>query len=154
MVIGLSMKLSIIGILLTLVSSAVFAGLLSEKPVTWQPIVGQPKSTAKSFFDRNSLKTTTTEAGKVSFGNILIVLDKSEPGTVNGKPIQIRSLVRITMMNCGSGMTIPVADIFFNNTYPTNETDPVKISLYDGITGTTITDRKSILYGLLCPDYI
>lgn len=149
------MKLKfVIGCLLSSLSLAVSAGLLSEKPVTWTPIIGHKHPTTKSFFDRNSLVISTATTGKISTGNVLMSLDRPETGTINGKVVQIQSMVRMLMMNCDTGLSTPIADIYYNTKLPTNESEPVKIFMYDGVLGALTTDKKSILFGLFCPEYI
>lgn len=139
--------------LIVLFSISANAGILSDKDVKWEQVVGQDNLAVKIYFDANSLHTSTTDSGKISTGNMLFTIDKPKTAIIDGTPTRVRSVVKITILDCNSNVAIPIANFYYDITFPTNADRPVKAFFYDTGDGIRTIDKTSIMHKLFCPEY-
>jgi hypothetical protein len=125
-----------------------------RKPNNWQPIIGFKIAGAKAFFDANSVTTNVTESGnKFNSAEILVSYDSPTEVTVAGKKFVVRSMARQMIVECNTGLSAPVFDVFFKESIPSRQSMPLTGIEWPSNTSTTysVLPRKSILYHTLCP---
>jgi len=128
-----------------------------RKPNNWQPIIGFRVQGAKAFFDANSMTTNITDTGnKYNSAEILISYDVATEVDVGGKKFVVHSMARQMIIECNTGLSAPVFDIFFKEPIPTRQSVPLTGIEWPTNTSSTrsVLSRDSILYHTLCPIYI
>jgi hypothetical protein len=117
-------------------------------PPNWQPIIGYKHPTQKAFYD----KANQMRNGNLSGGAILIY--DSTPSIIiyHGVPIKYSSLVRHIVVDCDSGLMIPVYDLFYEKQMPNEKDEPIQGIEYEpGGPGKSMLNKSSLIYLTLCP---
>lgn len=128
-----------------------------RKPNKWEPIIGAKVNGAKISIDKNSLIVNVIDdKNKFTSAELLITYDVPTVVTVGGKKYTIRSMARSMVVECTTGLSAPVFDVFFKEPVPTRESVPVTGIEWpsDVKLTSTILSKGSFLYGTLCPSYI
>ena len=153
-------RLSILGIILvTSLVTFVFANeKQKKKPVNWQPIISFNVPGMKAFIDTNSVVTTKSDNGKEEYNTaeVLISFDKDTEITIGKKKFIAKSLVKSLVIECTTGLSVPVTDLYFMDIRPTRESIPITGMEYSSDIKENLTtiNKKSSLYHALCPVYI
>lgn len=147
-------------LVLCLLSLPAVAGHISShrvaqiSPFDWQPIIGvSPKAPYLAYFDRNSMAVNKEENGIYSSGTILLVAKEPVPIIVNNKTIMTKSLMKLYVVECTSGLSVAHTDFYFTVTTPSLETVPVARSEHTSDQAETLS-KDSLIYQVFCPVYI
>ena len=151
------MKVSIITalVLTTLLSVWVYG---NEKPIAkkspnWQPIYGFKYRGGKVYIDANSLGYNVGKEETFNYGDILIVA--AEPTEIkkgNNEKFIAKSMVKHLMVECKSGVIIPVQDLYFGVEKPTFVDTPLGAQEYEINSENAISmNPKNPLLSALCP---
>jgi hypothetical protein len=120
----------------------------------WKPIIGvSPKAPYVSYYDRNSLEVHTEENGSYTTGTILMVTKEPTTLQVGQSTINVRSLVKNYVIDCKSGLSLAYSDFYFNVMVPIDSSEPVA-QIERNLDNAIVLDKKSLLYTVLCPEYI
>jgi hypothetical protein len=130
-----------------------------KKPNDWQPIIGMKIVGGSMYIDANSLTVNTIEgegSGNFNSAEILATYDRPTEVVVEGKKYIIRSMVRSLVIECKTGLSAPVFDVYFEEPMPNIDTIALTgIEWPSDIHSSAIVlSKKSSLYNALCPIYI
>ena len=141
--------------------SFVFAGIAwaqqtPRPPVNWQPIIGPKVPGVKFFIDTNSLKTYQEKNEKYNSGEILVSYDSNVEVSVGSKKYMVKSLVKSLVIECDTGLMVPVLGLYFSQPKPLRTSKPITgIEYSKDISKTVVILKKNTsLYHALCPVYI
>ena len=124
------------------------------RPFDWQPVIGiNPKAPFSAYYDRNSMAVNKEENGIYSSGTILLVAKQPVPILVNQKTILTRSLMKLYVVECGSGLSVAHTEFYFTVPVPGLETIPVARFERTPDQAETLS-KDSMLYHIFCPVYI
>ena len=147
-----------VGLLLLAISA--IAGPISSpqgtqiRPFDWQPVIGiSPRAPFSAYYDRNSMAVNKEENGSYSSGAILLVAKDPVPILVNKKTILTRSLMKLYVVECGSGLSVAHTEFYFTVPTPSLETIPVARVERTPDQAETLP-KDSMLYHVFCPVYI
>jgi hypothetical protein len=142
---------------ISLAATVVDAGQEKRKPNKWVPIIGIKTFGAKAYLDANSFLTNVVgKEGQYNSAEILVSYDSPTEVTVGGKKYTIRSMARSMVVECKTGLSAPVFDVYFKEAMPTRDSLPVTgLEWPSDVQGTySVLNKNSILYGVMCPVYI
>ena len=146
----------LVSCLLSLPAIAGPISLPQETPPSfdWQPIIGiSPKASFTAYYDRNSMMVNKEENGSYTSGTLLLVSKQPIPVLVNDKPVNTRSLMKMYVVVCETGLAVAYSDFYFSipNPGPTS----VPVAKVERTTEQAETLAKdSVLYHVFCPVYI
>jgi hypothetical protein len=126
-------------------------------PITkrdWHPIIGfNPNLNVSGYYDRNSIIVNKEENKIYTHGTVLLIAKSQIIIKVNGKEISTKSMMQNYVVECNTGLSIEYSDVFYNITTPDDTSRPVW-HIERGADDVMVISKDSMLYRLLCPEYI
>lgn len=126
-----------------------------QKPNNWQPVYDFKVYGQHAYMDANSFKTDMRGKSKYNTGQMLVSSDVVMEIPINGKIIKARSMVKLMVVECNSGIMVPIFDLYFSQPMPTRKDKPLGGFEYPSVeTSSQVLPKNSILYNSMCPEYI
>lgn len=150
-------KLYIPFIFLVTILAAFFAygNNMAIKPANWQLIYGTKIPNSTFYVDSNSLGSSTIDEGTFNYGTILIVSDGPAKITVNETTFIARSLAKEVVIDCPTGLVLPITDYYFASAKPARNEKPVKAFEYaDRKYDAVVLSKNDPVRLALCPNFI
>lgn len=123
-----------------------------EKPYDWQPIFGYKHPTRKVFYDRNNTHKEIIDETEFGTGVILVFDSKDTELVVRGKKIIFKSMIKYLMVDCSTGLMVPMFDYYYNKPFPTQEDQPIAGYKYETVPENyTLLNKTSFIYLTMCP---
>lgn len=154
----LRMSLVIVAVMIgALIFLATMAGADARRAVNWQPIYQMNIHGAKGFIDSNSFQKTEFKGDIYTSASIMISYDSPFTSEVHNQKYTYRSIVKEVLIECNSGIAIPISDFYFKEAKPTRSSLPLVGSDYTDVaveSKTIVIDKNNPLRFSLCPIYI
>jgi len=123
-----------------------------EKPYNWQPIIGYKHPTRKAFYDRNNTHKEIIEKTEFGTGAILVFDTKNSEIIIRGRKVIFKSMIKYLMVDCSTGMMVPMFDYFYDKEFPTQEDQPLAGVEYEARPSNyTLLNKTSLIYLTMCP---
>lgn len=133
------------------------ASAQDKRPTTnWQPVEGATVSGGQFYIDRNSVHTTVLSEGrKFNTADVMISYNQPKITLVDKEVFVVGSRVQTVVIECDSGLSAPVVDLFFKEPMPNRDSKPVTgVNHPPAKESAYMVDKKSPVYNILCPTYI
>jgi len=150
-----------IRILLVLLLANILAQSMAQEinikntPVKWLPLYSFINKYSKAFIDEGSIRIIIDGKNKFVSQSILISTNDPVNIEVEGKIIEVNSLVKHMVVECNSMVLIPLADYYFTVAMPTREDKPVANVTYPSTPDIAKQLTKDLfIYKAFCPEYI
>jgi len=147
------MKLTVALLAIFLSGSSFYVyGEEETKAFKWKPIYGMKVKGAHIYYDTNSLVDNQDQENKYSAGILLAIFDEPKKlETDNGTRIG-NSMTTYAIIDCKTGLSAPLVDIYYEAKTPTRSTAPVAIRNYEMNEETVrLLPKNSPIYLTLCP---
>lgn len=152
------MKLVTFLLSLLLFSGAVGAQVEADKlrPKKWMPIVFYKIPGGKMYYDENSRVLKQSVNGQDFNGiTFLLSLDTPQEVTIGKKTVKAKSIEKIIVVQCKTGMAASVFDLYYDIDTPPREKDPVAGKAYKSQAEAAFRlDEKSPIFTTACPVFI
>lgn len=113
----------------------------------WQPIVEIKRPNTKAYYDALSLKRHEM----VSFGTLLHSFSTPEKIKIKNNTFMVSSMMRFSLIHCEKEIIIPIADYYFTDKLPGNDSKPIAGITYNAQPSTIeLIDKKSFTYSVFC----
>ena len=133
-----------------------YAQQIERPPVDWKLIYGLEIKDGKIYIDSKSLISSKTLSHQINTGDLMVSFDAPTETEVNGKKLTYQSSVHTFVVDCDSGRTAPVFDVYFTEPMPTRSSKPLTGRKYPNDVRFTsfFLDKKSVVFNAFCPIYI
>lgn len=122
-----------------------------EPPIIWEPIRGMNIPGKSFFFDKGSFDSDESHPGKIfTSGFILIQSISPIQVTKDNKKITALSMTKFIIVECKSGLTGTLYDLYFNVNTPTLDTKPIVIYEYGTPNSSMMILKSHLLSTHLC----
>lgn len=144
------------GFLLTCFLAIISLTALGEEQPKWVPIVGFKSQGVKAFVDKNSIQKLKGETGEeYTRGIILMVSEKPIIMVVDEEVVSSKSKATVYIISCETTLLAPVVEMYFDHSFPTNDSKPVAFMEYNPRTVVPKEASKtSLMFSTLCPSYM
>jgi hypothetical protein len=130
-------------------------GAAAVKPIKWESVYGLKFPGVNGYIDINHRKMQTIKGREYGSGEILFSYTEPVVVLVNGEITLVRGIVRAMVVECDTGSSMPLFDLFYAETYPAREDKPVDGADYREREdmGSTLSIRSPV-FAALCPKFI
>lgn len=143
-----------------LISGIVFTSSIAQevatvKPIKWDSVYGLNFPGVKGYVDTNHRKTQVIDKEVYGSGEILFSYATPVVIKVGEEIVLVRGIVRSMVVECKTGSSMPLFDLFYSESLPERKDKPVDAADYRDREdlGTTLSPRSPV-YAALCPKFV
>jgi hypothetical protein len=127
----------------------------AQEEAKWEPIIGFPSSTSSAFVDsKNRITRYNKDGDKLNSLTILIVSSVPKTVVFKSRPTETKSIATRLLVNCKSGLVLPIVEFYYNTDTPKIHDRPVGIIPRSGPENISEISKTSVMYQIACPEYI
>lgn len=119
-----------IAMLASVFITAVFASSSKDKLDHWVLIPEINYEGIRVYYDASGLTNSVVEKVKINVGSVLVSSDTVTKIDINGESFLARSQVKVIAIECKSGLSGTLYDIFFIESKPLDDSKPVAVFEY------------------------
>lgn len=125
---------------------------VARRTVEWKKILGWRHSEITAYVDTKSLERDLVK--DYGYGVLLFTRQYPVDITINGKKIQVKSVVRYVIVDCKNMHLAPIMDLYFDTDGLPTISDVSIARVDQGPVKPVEILKKDPIYKTLCPEYI